>query len=158
MFIKRCFHVACLTSLYYIDEIYVSSRTLVHFFLAYLVQALHDWVCLYFVCIYVYAFQKKTFYIQLNSLYTLIMFLFSVYKRCVLTLVYNYILGLPMCTRYIPLWQRLVHMTSRTLCVEDDRYKTTYLWLNDHIFQSCMMILVNVYWLYHDSTKSVKST
>lgn len=156
MLVKWGLFASCLTSMYYIDEIYVSSETFIHFFVAYLVQASHDWVCVYFVCIYFYAFYSPYYYVQLNLLYTRIMFLFSVYKRCILTLLYNHVLGLLMCTRYIPLWQRAVHITSSTLCVEDDRYKTTYLWLNDHIFQSCMMIFVNLFWFCVQHRKDKK--
>jgi len=138
-----------ITCLYYASEIFTLSKNPLQFLVSYAIQSFHDAVCIYFILVFCLSYHSKTYYIQLNCLYTFIMFLFSIYKRCILTLLYNHTLGLPMCTRYVPIWQRIRILQNPLyqLC-QNDLYKSTYLWLNDHIFQSGMMILINLRWLF----------
>lgn len=135
-----------ITGLYYLEEISKYSKNIPVFLASYFIVSLHDAVCIFFILTFLHAYHNISFFITLNVLYTFIMFLFSIYKRCVLTLLYNYVLGLPMCVRYIPIWQRIFSQVSSSFCTNDDKYKTTYLWLNDHIFQSGMMLFMNTLW------------
>jgi hypothetical protein len=56
-------------------------------------------------------------------------------------------MGIEMCQRYIPIWQRGYNLffegTGQPLCGSD--YRTTYLWLNNHILQSMLVFSSNAY-------------
>jgi hypothetical protein len=155
MLIKRSLILSTISSIYFLEEISEKSKNIFQFIIAYTIQNIHDFVCIYFIFIYIYSFFDNKHHVQINTLYTLIMFLFSIYKRCILTLMYNYVLDLSMCTRYIPIWQRLINIIitnhNNTFCIEEDKYKSTYMWLNDHIFQSGMMITLNMFWMMKKS-------
>lgn len=144
-----CFYIGMISSIYFLPEIIIHSKNTRDLFISYVIQSFHDGVCFYFILVYFLALYNLFYYIQLNTLYTLIMVLFSFYKRCILTLIYNSILNLPACTRYIPVWQRLYNMFDSGIRVcNNNNYQSTYLWLNDHIFQSGMMIIMNIRWLF----------
>lgn len=103
-------------------------------------QALHDAVCILFFALYIHSFRNIVYLHLLNCLHGVIMMLFCYYKRCILTLLYNHVTGIDMCTRYIPLWQRAYNILSRPVGLQEicflEEYRTTYLWLNNHILQS----------------------
>lgn len=61
----------------------------------------------------VHSFRNIVYLHLLNCLHGVIMMLFCYYKRCILTLLYNHVTGIDMCTRYIPLW-RSVFLKSIT--------------------------------------------
>ena len=133
--------------LYYGREIVELSPTIYIGISALVVQGLHDAVCIAFLLLYMYCVVRLRDYerlILLNGFYTIIMCLFSFYKRCILTLMYNDLLSLPECTRYVPIWRRIYNSVHPFVCDEE---KTTYLWLNDHVFQSGLMVVLNVRWL-----------
>jgi len=109
---------------------------------AILVQSVHDAVCLAFFMLYLSCLRDSRHLAVLNAFYTLLMFSFSLCKRCLLTLAYNRLLGLPMCTRYVPLWQRFYNSTAASCA--DDPLRATYLWLSDHVFQSGLMVVLNL--------------
>lgn len=103
-----------LSSVYFVQEIKDNSSSIVIFTSAYLLQWFHDWICFIFFDLFLNAVYSKSIIdlIYLNILHAVIMIQFCYYKRCVITLIYNWILDIPMCNRYIPIWQRcfnLVH-------------------------------------------------
>ena len=144
-----------LTSLYFIPEIlYYSSGFPLLFVGGFLVQTLHDAVCIFFFLLFMESFRNDTVtpLLALNCLHCIIMTLFCYYKRCILTLVYNHMMGIEMCQRYIPIWQRgynlLFENVGPPLCGGSD-YRTTYLWLNNHILQSMLVFSSNAYrWVF----------
>jgi hypothetical protein len=57
-------------------------------------------------------------------------------------------MGIEMCHRYIPIWQRSYNvffhsLTGNEVCIND--YRNTYLWLNNHILQSFLVFSSNAY-------------
>jgi hypothetical protein len=141
--LKKSLLIGGITSIYFIPEIYNNSSSILIFSLAYLTQVLHDGVCVLIILLFLSS-QRKNNIIYLNILHSIIMICFCYYKRCILTLVYNHILNLDMCKRYIPIWQRgfNVLIDSAEICNKDE-YKNTYLWLNNHIFQSIAVLMAN---------------
>jgi hypothetical protein len=142
--------------LYFIEEISknVSNPLLAIFSLT--IQTLHDAVCILFVILFLRTcyYRSNYYLLNLNMLHCIVMMLFCYYKRCVLTLVYNYLLNLPMCSRYIPIWQRCFNMlTTPTVCSLES-YRYTYLWLNNHIIQSLIVLLANLNTLSKNSNIS----
>ena len=135
------------SSFYFLEEIYNAAPLSGAWFLkptAFATQVVHDGVCVYFFCLTISSLWSLRNLLLLNILHGLVMALFCYYKRCVLTLVYNYLLDLPMCSRYIPIWQRCFNMmTAPTVCSLDS-YRYTYLWLNNHIIQSMIVLLANL--------------
>jgi hypothetical protein len=145
---KQSLFLGFVSSLYFIQEIgkNVTNPLLGVFSLT--VQTLHDGVCILFVLLFFKTcyYRSNYYLLHLNMLHCIVMMLFCYYKRCVLTLLYNYTLGLDSCVRYIPIWQRLYNWFSinQKVCVADS-YHNTYLWLNNHIFQSFIVFLTNWY-------------
>lgn len=140
------------TSLYFIPEImYYSSGFPLHIVTGFLVQTLHDAVCIFFFLLYIESFRHDTMtpLLALNCLHCIIMTLFCYYKRCILTLVYNHMMGIEICQRYIPLWQRGYNLFFESLAAESstciNEYRNTYLWLNNHILQSLLVLSSNAY-------------
>ena len=153
--------LSAFTSSYYFVEIAQHHRLFYRTLLAILVQWAHDGVCVLFILLFCQSIYQilhrdnsidTRAIVQLNALYTVIMFFFSIYKRCILTLWYNAILGLPVCTRYIPIWKRFmvypVYVTCHYASNTTDTAPVTDIvatmsWLNDHILQSGLMVVVN---------------
>jgi len=150
--IIQSYILGCISSLYFIPEI-ISLTTSIHIIISgLLIQSLHDAICIYFFILFIQSFQKdKKYLLGLNCLHGLIMILFCFYKRCILTLLYNHIMGIDMCKRYIPIWQRISNIILVSYESEDtcfiENYKNTYLWLNNHILQSSLVLLSNFYHL-----------
>lgn len=134
------------TSFYYIPEIYENANTIFIFGTSFGIQILHDFICFYFAYLLLFSMFYNSKLIELTLFYCSIMFLFSIYKRCVLTLLYNYILNIPSCTRYIPIWQRILKIIPVHCANNDPAYNTTLSWLNDHILQSGAMLFINLRW------------
>lgn len=121
---------------------------------AVVIQSLHDAVCIAFFALYLSCLRDNRRVAVLNTFYTILMCSFSIWKRCVLTLAYNRVLGLPACTRYVPLWQRVYNSLPVATCA-DDPLRATYLWLNDHVFQSGLMVLLNLGAMWRARKRSV---
>lgn len=157
--LKNSFMISMLTSCYFIEEISTYAPSIVIYILAYIIQVIHDWICVCFIFLFFGSIyhQKISYLLLLNIFHSCIMILFCFYKRCVLTLLYNFILDIPMCNRYIPIWQRIFNLIyDPQSCLNDDEYKMTYLWLNNHILQSFIVLLANTKYLYiyHYKVKS----
>jgi len=134
------------TALYFVPEIFQYSHHAVGtIVLAYLIQVLHDAVCVYLFALFLRcAYTRLPIDLcRLNIMHTIIVGLFCYYKRCVLTLWYNHVLGIEMCTRYIPIWQRTVNLIGPSSCPPES-WQTTYLWLNNHILQTMLVLTANV--------------
>jgi hypothetical protein len=154
--LKYSFGISVLTGCYFIDEIKTYSSSISTFFLAYIIQVFHDWVCVFFLLLFLYSFyyHNLSYILFLNILHSIIMILFCFYKRCVLTLLYNYLLDIPMCNRYIPIWQRVFNVLYDTQsCIHHDEYKMTYIWLNNHILQSSIVLLSNIKYFCTDQKR-----
>ena len=139
-----------LTSLYFVPEVqYYSTGFPLLFFIGMSIQAIHDAVCIFFFVLFVGSFRNDSVrpLLTLNCLHCVIMTLFCYYKRCILTLLYNHLMGIEMCQRYIPIWQRGYNLffkgVGQSICWSD--YRTTYLWLNNHILQSMLVFSSNAY-------------
>jgi hypothetical protein len=138
------------TALYFIPEIIQYSESRISLFVGgFIVQALHDAVCIFFFLLFVSSFRARTclYLAYLNCLHGIIMMLFCYYKRCILTLIYNHMMGIEMCQRYIPIWQRFYNVVSLDHQTCHNDYRNTYLWLNNHILQSLLVFISNVYHL-----------
>jgi hypothetical protein len=140
------------TSLYFVPEVrYYSAGFPLHFFIGMSIQALHDAVCIFFFVLFVGSFRNDSVrsLLTLNCLHCVIMTLFCYYKRCILTLLYNHLMGIEICQRYIPLWQRGYNLFFESLATESstciNEYRNTYLWLNNHILQSLLVFSSNAY-------------
>ena len=143
------------TSLYFIPEVrFYSTGFPLLFFIGLSIQALHDAICIFFFVLFVGSFRKNSVHtlLTLNCLHCVIMTLFCYYKRCILTLLYNHMMGIEICQRYIPIWQRGYNLLFQRLipdsstCIND--YRNTYLWLNNHILQSMLVLSSNAYRLF----------
>lgn len=156
--IKKSLFLGAITSLYFIPEIYKHSDNIIIFLFAYNIQIIHDAICILLIllissCFKTHKngdFEQSNNIIYVNILHSTIMICFCYYKRCVLTLLYNYILDIDMCIRYIPIWQRIFNTilnNSELFCYEIEEYKNTYLWLNNHIFQSLLVLCSNIYFI-----------
>ena len=143
--------IGFVTATYFLPEIFTyASHSPLKILSGYLVQALHDAVCLLFFHLYLASFGRDVrFLLSLNCFHGIIMMLFCYYKRCILTLLYNHMMGIDMCHRYMPIWQRLYNFsfTTTPATCSLDSYRNTYLWLNNHILQSGLVFSTNVYWL-----------
>lgn len=141
-------YISFLTSLYFVQEITENSSSMIIFTSAYLLQWFHDWICLIFfeLCFHSFYYKSLMDLIYLNMFHSIIMIQFCYFKRCVITLMYNWVLDIPMCNRYIPIWQRFFNVVSdiRGVCLSDD-FRMTYIWLNNHMIQSTMVLLSNVH-------------
>ena len=159
--IKKSLWIGNITALYFLPEIYNHFHgNFFTFGVAFLLQAFHDAICIYFflLCISCIRTNNQSYILCLNILHTMIMGLFCFYKRCVLTLWYNQILNIDMCKRYIPIWQRSINfiytsfmsLSSSNSCKNLDgsdqqEWQLTYLWLNNHIIQTSLVGMVNIY-------------
>lgn len=143
--ILKSYVLSLCTSLYFIPDIYFLSNTWSQCLLAYFIQSIHDWICIYFLWIYLFAYVDRSLYVRIHLLYLIILFSFCMFKQCILTILYNRLLELPSCSHYIPLWKRLflIHPKHQP-CVQ---HMTIHVWLDGHLFQSFMMILLNVWWM-----------
>jgi hypothetical protein len=146
--IRQSFMIASFTSLYYMPEIVANFSSFSSLVGATLVQILHDAICILFVIIIIDIFYRRSLkqLLYLNIMHCSAMGLFAYYKRCILTLLYNELLSLPMCSRYIPIWQRFLTAISND-CLAD--IETTYLWLNDHIIKCIIVGIANTLCLCH---------
>lgn len=148
MDVYRSFLIGGATSLYYAPEIIAHFPSYTNLFLAMSVQATHDAVCIMFFLVFVRSMWTRSVIdvLLINIMHCVAMALFAYYKRCILTLVYNDLLLLPSCTRYIPIWQRVLNYIysemDKSQCIND--YQNTYLWLNDHIIKSIIVCITNV--------------
>lgn len=124
--IRLSLFIGFLSSFYFLEEIYNANPSSYVWILkpvAFANQVVHDGVCVYFFCLTISSLWSLRNLLLLNVLHGLIMALFCYYKRCVLTLVYNYFLDLPMCSRYIPIWQRCFNMiTVSNVCSLESHY------------------------------------
>ena len=147
--IGKSFILGLLTSLFYLPDIYFLSYSKIQAIKAYSIQSLHDAICVYFLFLYTSSMFHMDHYVKVNALYAIIICLFSIYKRCILTVIYNSIMELPSCSRYIPIWQRFLngYENETTVCFHDSMF-STHVWLKDHILQSSMMILLNCRWIF----------
>lgn len=115
---------------------------------AFTVQVSHDFVCI----IIPYAVGQCILYpgshhniLIINALYTLIMACFSYHKRCVLTLWFNDLIMIDKCHRYIPIWQRIMHGSATMYKIPSAcDHTTAYLWLNDQIMFSVLIMMLNL--------------
>jgi hypothetical protein len=146
--IKQSLFLGFFSSLYFIQEISENVTNPFFRIFSLTIQTLHDAVCILFVILFFRTcyYRSNYYLLNLNMLHCIVMMLFCYYKRCVLTLLYNHTLGLDSCVRYIPIWQRLYNWlyVGETVCATDT-YHNTYLWLNNHIFQSFIVFLTNLY-------------
>jgi hypothetical protein len=143
------FTIGLMTAVYFIPQIVQQLRTSPLLVTGcYLVQASHDAVCVLFFDLYLRSFGSDPRYLLcLNCLHGIIMMLFCYYKRCILTLLYNHMMGIDMCERYVPLWQRVVNLfmdASKEICPVES-YRNTYMWLNNHILQSGLVFSANIF-------------
>jgi uncharacterized membrane-anchored protein YitT (DUF2179 family) len=145
--IQRSLVIGTVTSLYFLPEVSRASVSFPFRVLAFVVQIMHDGVCMLFfeLCVRSWQFPASESFLLLNVLHTVIMGLFCFYKRCILTLLYNHVLGIDMCRRYIPIWQRAANqlILSSSHCHVDE-WRTTYLWLNNHIIQTMLVGIINL--------------
>jgi len=146
--IQNAITIGIFTSLYFIPEIYNRMTNPFWGICSYGIQVIHDAVCILFVILFLRTIRHRSNYylINLNMFHCIVMMFFCYYKRCILTLIYNDLLGLETCERYIPIWQRgynLIHLDPQTC--NKDTYHYTYLWLNNHILQSFLVFLTNLY-------------
>lgn len=108
MNIRPAIYFSFFSSLYFLKEIQENSTSIIIFVNAYLLQWVHDWICfIFFNTIYSKSVMNLLY---LNILHSIIMIQFCYYKRCVITLMYNWMLNIPMCNRYIPIWQRCFNL------------------------------------------------
>lgn len=145
-----------ITSLYFLPEIIGHFKSFDKLILAYLVQGVHDGICILFLWLGISCFYDMRYIMYINTMYSLVMICFAFYKRCVLTLLYNHILDLPACNRYIPIWQRILDVLfyepMKNQCRHDVNH--TYLWLNDHIVQSFFMLMINTFGIWKMKKKN----
>lgn len=139
--------MASLTATHFLPEILSSGCRSMICTVAYGIQILHDGVCIYFFLVFLGCLRTrdpKTLCI-LNMMHCVIIGLFCYFKRCVLTLGYNHVLGIDMCTRYIPIWQRTANVAYRVMISScpAESWETTYLWLNNHILQTVLVLVAN---------------
>jgi len=153
--------VSVITSLGSVMMIVEEAPTVMRGALAFWVQVSHDYVCLmmpYAVGTSIIGAGDRRLVFLVNAAYTLVMACFSYYKRCVLTLWFNDLIMIDKCHRYIPVWQRIINKTTRiyeigTMC----DYRSAYLWLNDQILFSLMIMLMNLNeWQRNKPTPLVK--
>lgn len=136
-----------ITALYFVPEILRYGHDAISIIvLAYFIQVLHDAVCVYLFALFLRcAYTRHPVELcRLNIMHTIIVGLFCYYKRCVLTLCYNHVLGIEMCTRYTPIWQRTVNLIGSSSSCPPESWQTTYLWLNNHILQTILVLMANV--------------
>ena len=153
--------IACVTSIEYLPDIVSKSPTVLRGLLALAVHWIHDAICFLIpllgcTCLLETNITRRTVkMLHINVWYTLVMTCFSYHKRCFLTLWYNALLNLDPCIRYIPVWQRLINHVSHVIhydgsstCVSydgfDAPYRHTYLWLNDQILFSSLILVLNL--------------
>jgi hypothetical protein len=146
--IQNAIKIGIFTSLYFIPEIVNHMKNPFLGIFSFGIQVVHDAVCILFVILFYRTIRHRSSYylINLNMFHCIVMMFFCYYKRCILTLIYNDLLGLESCVRYIPIWQRgynLFYLDSQ-IC-NKDTYHNTYLWLNNHILQSFIVFLTNLY-------------
>lgn len=150
-----------LTSLSFLPDIFAYAPSIGRGTVAFGIQVLHDYVCLLFPVLVLTNVYEKCLWTRIrnmqtiNVLYTMVMACFSYHKRCFLTLWYNDLLGLDRCKRYIPVWQRLINYASDAIRYDssstcttmgiDNDYRNTYLWLNDQILFSLLIMCMNIY-------------
>jgi hypothetical protein len=159
--VRQSAGVGFLTAMYFLPEIFQNSRNSpIVFLTASGIQMVHDAVCVLFVGLFwnTVKFRSVYYLLILNMMHCIVMMLFCYYKRCILTLMYNHILDLEVCVRYIPIWQRFhnwVYPVAEKVCGgfwEGNQYQFTYMWLNNHILQSFIVFLTNGYiFLTHPS-------
>ena len=140
------FALGGVTSIYYWPEIIARFSSAPVFFAGLSIQMIHDGVCFLFVALVMTSIWERSIpkLLILNMIHCGAMGFFAYYKRCILTLVYNNLMGLPSCTRYIPIWQRCIHGFVQTQCHDANNINNTYLWLNDHIIKSVIVCLANL--------------
>lgn len=154
--IETSIFIGTISSLYYIPEIIAHFPSWTNLFLSILVQITHDAVCILFLIVFIRSIWTHSIInvLFLNIMHCLAMALFAYYKRCILTLIYNDLLLLPSCRRYIPIWQRIINYLSSEMntkdvqCVIIHDFHNTYLWLNDHIIKSIIVCIANMKCLY----------
>ena len=148
MNIKIAICLSFLSSLYFINEIQKNSKSNIISINAYILQWFHDWICFIFFDLFIQSIYSKSIInlIFLNILHSIIMIQFCYYKRCIITLIYNWMLDLPMCNRYIPIWQRCFNIIHdiHGICILDE-FRMTYIWLNNQIIQSSIVLFSNIY-------------
>ena len=147
--------IGFVTSMYFFSEISQQSKGWGQALAGFFIQWIHDAVCLVFFAFFLQSFRSSfrgwQSLLLLNGLHGVIMILFCIYKRCVLTLLYNHVMDFPMCRRYVPIWQRLFNhflLASSPLTCPLEHYRNTYMWLNNHILQSGLVWTANMYHLY----------
>lgn len=147
--------LSVVTATYFIPEILEMKPSMEIMVKAYGIQVIHDGFCIFFflLCLKSLRYPQSKYLLEMNILHCIVMALFCYYKRCILTLWYNAILGIYPCHRYIPLWQRTTNMMIPKTCPE--QWQSTYLWLNNHILQTGLVGFVNLFtWLrFHSCWK-----
>lgn len=157
--IQTSFLIGAVSSLYYIPEIIAHFPCWSNLFLSVIVQITHDAVCILFLFVFIRSMWTHSVVkvLFLNIMHCIAMALFAYYKRCILTLVYNDLLLLPSCTRYIPIWQRIINYIEmdrkHVRCIIGHDFYNTYLWLNDHIIKSIIVCIANINCLVHQKNK-----
>lgn len=158
------FFISLVTSSSHLYELwFLLEKPVVIRCIAFLLHLVHDDICLFLPSWFTETLylimtshtnrQKIHFHVQtMNIMYGVVMTSFAYYKRCVLTLWYNHLLGLNMCRRYVPVWQRVLRMIHMIHVVigdtdtcQENPYMNTYLWLNDQILFSFMIVILNCF-------------
>jgi len=155
---KGLWGVSILSSLEFIPEIMHHAPGMMRGGLAFVVQVVHDYVCFLFPMLVISCMVERSVMIRMyrvhmiNILYTMVMACFAYHKRCFLTLWYNDLLALDRCNRYLPIWQRVINHVSDVVRYDSvstcdstlDDYRNTYLWLNDQILFSILILCMNL--------------
>lgn len=150
---RRTVVAGTVTAVYFLPEIIDHADSVTVAFIAYFIQVFHDSIYIYYplMCHKAFKHPASHEFFMMNIIHSILLVLFCVYKRCVLTLYYNSLLGLDPCQRYTPNWQRVVnYYLSLSKHCHVEEWRNTYIWLDNHIIQTVLVGIVNLRaWLYY---------
>ena len=114
--------------------------------LADLVDFLHIVIvpCFWILPVIVLYTRSVHWLIAMNCTFLALFITFSVYKRCILTVYYNWIKHLPTCTPFVYVWDR-VGVTQEPDCAEN-----TKRWINTNGILATVYLVVDLwFWMMY---------
>lgn len=81
--------------------------------------------------------------IVMNLTFYVLFVSFALFERCILTVLYNHLQGLPRCTPFVYLWER--YHRNKTKAGDDDCRRGTSAWIRTNAVLACLYLVVNVY-------------
>lgn len=155
-----CFslYIGFIAALLFLSDIINSKVCVFRKILGFIIRYFHDFIITFYLLAIIILFYKmivkKDFDLMLLLIVNIICFIlilqFFIFKRCVLTIIYNKILKLPICKPYIS----IIGIIGNKMFNDMNCSKNFTRWINDNMINISMVLILNIVFLIKSFRKS----